>query len=584
MKNAFRIFKRDIHRLRTNVIAIIVLLGISILPSLYAWFNIAAVWDPYGNTDGIPVAVVNDDEGASLEGIDINVGDQIISSLKANDKMGWTFVSKKEAMKGIDEGDYYAAVYIPKDFSTDMISITTGEIVRPEITYYVNEKKNGIAPKITDKGVEAIQTQVNASFIETVTKYITDFLKVSENKVGVTEQDILNSINSSLEQAISELTDLSNSLTSYQETLNSAISLIDANISLTKSVDSGIDNLEKSTKSNLKKIQQEHKELDKAAYPELDEILTETENTFSNAITKINDAQVMSDNTTSVLKNLKSSLKSVTSSLASTKKVVDNTIAKVEKFKGDADTIDISEGFVTFVNKILKDPDSVSEFMASPVKVSTEKIYEVSDYGSAMAPFYTTLAIWVGGIIMVAIMNVRVREDEEVKHITPRGAYLGRFMIFLIVGLFQAFIIGLGDIFFLGVQCKDPLLFMSTCLLTAFIFNLIIYTLTVSFGSIGKAICVIWLVLQVAGSGGTYPIEVLPQSFQFMSHFMPFTFACDAMRETIAGVYAPDFITDLLKLSCFIPLSLLLGLVLRKPLMRLNEFFENRLEDTKFMG
>lgn len=292
----------------------------------------------------------------------------------------------------------------------------------------------------------------------------------------------------------------------------------------------------------------------------------------------------MSSDAQDVLTSLKSSLNSVSDSLASTKSAVDVSIERIDTFRNNEDSLNISDGFVDIINKIISNPKSVSEFMASPVKISTEKVYPVADYGSAMAPFYTTLAIWVGGIIMVAIMKTRVREDNQLRNITPRAAYIGRSLIFIITGLVQALIIGLGNIFFLGMQCKNPLLFMVTCLITSFVFTLIIYTLTVSFGSIGKALCVIWLVLQVAGSGGTYPIEVLPQSFQYMSHFMPFTFACDAMRETVAGVYTPDYITDMLKLLCFVPLSLLLGLVLRNPLRRLNEFFEDRLEDTKFMG
>ena len=141
MKTALGIFKRDVKRLKTNIIAVIVLLGICILPSLYAWFNIAAVWDPYGNTGGIPVAVVNEDKGSSLEGINVNAGEKIVTNLKGNHQMGWKFVDKDKAMDGIKEGDYYAVVYIPKDFSEDMISVATGTITRPEITYYVNEKK-----------------------------------------------------------------------------------------------------------------------------------------------------------------------------------------------------------------------------------------------------------------------------------------------------------------------------------------------------------------------------------------------------------------------------------------------------------
>ena len=465
-----------------------------------------------------------------------------------------------------------------------MISVATGTITRPEITYYVNEKKNGIAPKITDKGVEAIQTQVNSSFIGTVTGYMTDILKVGEEKASVTKDDLVAGINKTLDNASADLSALSSGISSYQSTIDSAVSLIDANITLAGSVDGSLSGAENRIEGDLSKLKEQHAAIDADKFPDIDKLLTKVENGFDKCLDDLKQAGSMSSDAQDVLTSLKSSLNSVSDSLTSTKSAVDGSIERIDTFRNNEDSLNISDGFVDIINKIISNPKSVSEFMASPVKISTEKVYPVADYGSAMAPFYTTLAIWVGGIIMVAIMKTRVREDDQLRNITPRAAYIGRSLIFIITGLVQALIIGLGNIFFLGMQCKNPLLFMVTCLITSFVFTLIIYTLTVSFGSIGKALCVIWLVLQVAGSGGTYPIEVLPQSFQYMSHFMPFTFACDAMRETVAGVYTPDYITDMLKLLCFVPLSLLLGLVLRNPLRRLNEFFEDRLEDTKFMG
>lgn len=256
MKTALGIFKRDVKRLKTNIIAVIVLLGICILPSLYAWFNIAAVWDPYGNTGGIPVAVVNEDEGSSLEGINVNAGEKIVTNLKGNHQMGWKFVDKDKAMDGIKEGDYYAVVYIPKDFSEDMISVATGTITRPEITYYVNEKKNGIAPKITDKGVEAIQTQVNSSFIGTVTGYMTDILKVGEEKASVTKDDLVAGINKTLDNASADLSALSSGISSYQSTIDSAVSLIDANITLAGSVDDSLSGAENRIEGDLSKLKE----------------------------------------------------------------------------------------------------------------------------------------------------------------------------------------------------------------------------------------------------------------------------------------------------------------------------------------
>ena len=161
MKNIIRIFRRDLHRLGTNALALVIIAGVTLLPALYAWFNIAANWDPYSNTGGIKVAVANEDAGTKLEGITTNLGNEIVTNLKGNDQIGWQFVDRYDALQGVQAGDYYAAIIIPQDFSENMVSVLKGDIHRPTIEYYINEKKNAIAPKITDKGVSAVQQEVN---------------------------------------------------------------------------------------------------------------------------------------------------------------------------------------------------------------------------------------------------------------------------------------------------------------------------------------------------------------------------------------------------------------------------------------
>ena len=178
MKNIFKIYKRDLKKIFTNSMAIILAVGIAVLPSLYAWFNIYANWDPYGpaSTGNMKVAVVINDEGYEFKGVEINVGDQIKSNLKANDMIDWQFVSKERAVNGIEAGDYYAGIEIPKGFSKSLTSIMTKNFKQPKITYYANEKKNAIATKITDKVVQTIQTEVNESFVTTVINLVNKLL------------------------------------------------------------------------------------------------------------------------------------------------------------------------------------------------------------------------------------------------------------------------------------------------------------------------------------------------------------------------------------------------------------------------
>ena len=174
MKNILKIYTDDIKKIFTNYAALIVFIALSILPSLYAWFNIKASWDPYGKeaTSQIKIGVVNKDKGAELKGEFKNIGNQIIDQLKENDVMGWQFVSEKEAVKAVEEGSYYAMITIPEEFSENILSLITDDIKKGKIIYTVNEKVNAIAPKITVKGATAVQENVNKTVIETVSDIV----------------------------------------------------------------------------------------------------------------------------------------------------------------------------------------------------------------------------------------------------------------------------------------------------------------------------------------------------------------------------------------------------------------------------
>ena len=138
MKKAFQIFRRDISRLSRNAIALIIVIGVCIIPSLYAWFNIAANKDPYGNTGNIKIAVANKDKGTENEMMGkLDVGGQIVDTLKENESLGWVFVSEDKAVSGVKSGEYYAAIVIPENFSESMISFLSGKIEQPEFDYYL---------------------------------------------------------------------------------------------------------------------------------------------------------------------------------------------------------------------------------------------------------------------------------------------------------------------------------------------------------------------------------------------------------------------------------------------------------------
>src|SRR5690625_3758507 len=161
MKNIWEIFKTDLYHIRKKRAAIIVIVALMILPSMYAWFNILPSWDPYANTENVAVAIVNEDEGTEVEGEKVNVGDEVVTSLKDNNQLGWQFVDREEADQGLRKGDYYASIIIPANFSKKLTSFLDDEPEKPELDYYINEKINAIAPKVTNAGASGIVESIH---------------------------------------------------------------------------------------------------------------------------------------------------------------------------------------------------------------------------------------------------------------------------------------------------------------------------------------------------------------------------------------------------------------------------------------
>lgn len=171
MRNVLHILKRDILRLLKVPPAIVVVVALLILPSVYTWYNVIGFWNPYQNTGDLRVEVVNDDKGASSELTgQIDVGDLIVDALKENDQLEWGFSSYDDAMFQLESGNVYAVFVIPEDFTEKLLTITTGDFQKPDIDYYVNEKAGPVAPKITDSGATTLDETINSTFVKTVSE------------------------------------------------------------------------------------------------------------------------------------------------------------------------------------------------------------------------------------------------------------------------------------------------------------------------------------------------------------------------------------------------------------------------------
>lgn len=283
-----------------------------------------------------------------------------------------------------------------------------------------------------------------------------------------------------------------------------------------------------------------------------------------------------------VFGSLQLTIDSANTSLTNTSLVLDSMVERLDSTIDAVNEAKEDEKVKALINTLSGDPNLYASFFSSPVEIQSNVIYPVENYGSSVAPFYTTLAIWVGALILTAILKVNPN-----KKLFPDAnqvqLFFGRYLTFLFMTIVQTTVTVLGDLYLLEIQCPNPFRFWVAGVITGLTFSILIYSLVVAFQDVGKALAVVMVVIQIAGSSGTYPIELLPEFFQRVYIFFPFPYAINAMRECIGGMYGHNYVFYLVELAIFIPVSLVIGLLLRKPLHGLTHYMEKRMRDTEMM-
>ena len=229
------------------------------------------------------------------------------------------------------------------------------------------------------------------------------------------------------------------------------------------------------------------------------------------------------------------------------------------------------------------DEAAVAEYLANPVGMDKEVFWSIENYGSSMAPFYTVLAQWVGALLTAVLIKVRVKKRDDLADLRLHEWYFGRLGLYLLVGIAQALVVSAGDLLYVRIQCLSPLRFVLLACINSIVFMMINYALVFALDNIGLGAGVIILVLQVAGSGGTYPVEVLPGIFKILYPFMPFRYAMDAMRECIAGTYGHTYAKCMCTLLLFFVGAVVFGLVMYKPAQWLNRLITESKEKSEIM-
>ena len=736
MRNIIAIFKRDLSRIRGSVVALIVAVGLVIVPTLYAWFNIAGSWDPYGNTGNLKVAVANSDDGymSDLIPVRVNIGDTVVSALRENDQLDWRFVSESDAVEGVRSGEYYAAVVIPENFSSRMMTVFSSDAEHAEIVYYENQKANAIAPRVTDKAASTVRQQIDETFAKTISDVglattssllefmdgdqiaayagnlsgtlagaittlrdasgsVDEFAGLLQSSTGLLDStsDLLASAGTASKDAKALVGDAKTGLSGMHDALDAAVAAInqslkdsagdydaaakaideafgaaDAHVSLTATQlrDASADVAKRASdmrdvQDNILAVERdvEGSNLPEKLKAELVQKIDIVANTVGNVanqqellakhlsdaaasletgaadarakaqavkdgiaeakgsiggvkdsynatlkqqISDLSDAVAdvarrgsdMADDLGATVTDLSHAASALSDDLAGAHEVLAGASADLvsaaddlQRLKEGLDTA-VTSGDLDRVRELIgSDPAALADALAAPVALDRQAVYHIKNYGSAMAPFYTTLSIWVAGIVLAAMLKANVDEADVKALGNPRlhELYLGRYAFFALLAFAQATLVCAGDLLFFGIQCEHPFQFMLVGWLAGFVFSNMIYTLTVSFGDIGKAIAVVLLVMQVAGSGGTFPIEMTADFFQAVYPFLPFTHAINAMHAAMAGAYGMEFWIELGTLSLYLIPSLALGLVFRRPVIRANRWIIEKLEETKLM-
>lgn len=695
MKQIIEIFKSDIKEIFRKVNTWIIIIGLIFLPSMYAWPNILSSWDPYSHTNNIKVAVISEDEGATVEGKNVNLGESLITNLKGNKNLDWQFVSsKQQAENGVKIGDFYASIVIPKSFSSDITSITRGELKKATIEYTVNEKINAISPKITNSGASALANTIGKNFVEVANGVI--FEKLHE--AGVKFEENLPAI----EQVKEKINHLNDNFTNYENSLNELIGKVDRGYNVLNTIQGTLPEIDRAatnsimlankTNVTIKNIENFNEIMLKNINTQLDKVIEisgevvkvaeliqkkptnpeETkakmkaldsrfeaaekrldiakdifeylnslsdQNLFQKQLTKINtmesditklrslnkkiysnidnydtignnvkveflktskrvnrnsidfkkklntevaplikrvltNADTKIRNVSSVISRAQAQIPTINAKISEAEVKIQTVQGKLLKLQGEMPEIKEKVQKLTgIVNKadgeidtnalfnLLKvDYKQQAEFFANPVQLKENQLYHIKNYGSAMTPFYTVLSIWVGALLMSSLLTTKV-EDEENKY-KPYQKYFGRGLLFMIISLLQTLIITLGDMYLLGTQANSPYRFVIYALLISLLFSAIIYTTVCLLGNVGKAVCIILLVLQIGSSGGTFPIQMTSSFFQALYPKVPFTYSISLLREAVGGVYIPAVNRDMKILLTYLVITLVGGAIL----------------------
>ena len=584
--NIIEIIKKDFKSAFSNPIVTIVIIGLIIIPSLYALLNIQACWDPYGNTGNVSFAIANSDKGASFDGVDINVGDELVNDLKNNDKFKWTFVSEDELRDGVYKGDYYAGIIIPENLSKNVVSISSDDPQQAKLEYIVNMKENPVAAKLTDTGSTAVYNALNAKIIQIIN--LAAYGKLGELQSGLASgAGQLASGGSQLASGAGQVSSGASQLSSGAGQLSDGASqLADG----AQQLSDGASQVASGTQQASDKVNTYNTEIHQATsyirehsssskVQEITDKIDSKTDTVAGKVQQLNDGagQVANGSSSLAANSLllqggidelaEGSLSLAAGSVLLSNAATQALFTAAASLASSADSL----ASITGINETI-----LGDYFYAPVKLDRHELFSVPDYGSQVSPFYLVLSMWVGALITCAMLKPGTSEGTKY---SPLEMYMGKAVIFLLLSLLQCSVTIIGA-HLLGIYISNEIMFILSCLLVSGVFMIFVYSLVSALGDVGKAVAIVLLVLQISGTGGIYPVEIMAPLFNIMNPILPMTYAITLVREAQLGLIWSNYIPALAVLLAIGLITVIVMLVIKSKADKLTHYFEKCLEES----
>jgi len=602
--NIVEIMKNDFKSAFSNPIVTLVLIGIIILPSLYALLNIQACWDPYGNTGNVEFAIANLDNGSTFNDININVGNELVKDLKKNDKFKWTFVTEDELRDGVHSGKYYAGIVIPKNLSSNVVSISGDDPKQAELEYVVNVKSNPVATKLTDTGANTVYTTLNAKIIQIIN--LAAYGKLGELQEGLAAgASQLASGGGQLQAGAAQVSSGAGQVSSGVGQVQDGASQVKDGASQVQqgksAVQQGANQVQQGSSAvqqGASQVQQGSEELDSAVDSSLipdgpvKEYIDSTSelakgtgkvadgsSQVAQGASDLADGSVqLADGSSQVAQGASDladgsvQLAEGSLSLAAGAELLGNSAAQaLFTAAGSLGATANELSAITGINETL-----LGDYFFSPVKLERNEVFSVPDYGSNVAPFYIVLSMWVGALITCVM--IEPKSSIGTKY-SPFEMYSGKLLIYIVLSMLQACVTIIGA-YLLGVHVDNYPLFIFSLILVSVVFMILVYSVISAIGTVGKGAIVVLLVLQISATGGIYPIEIMHKFFQTLYPYMPMTYAIKLIREAQLGVVWSNYWPALAILLAIGIITVIVAVAIKEKADKPSKYFEEKLEES----